>query len=91
MRASNRIQGAGGIVKKLIFQQVFNNLAERELRTLVIARQLSFGSQSDAGAKIREILMVVLRSLAKQSDNIFGDFKDTLDKLIDGNAGSGCV
>lgn len=34
-----------------------NNLAERELRPLVIARKVSFGSQSDAGARTREILM----------------------------------
>ena len=34
-----------------------NNRAERELRPLVIARKISFGSQSEAGARTRETLM----------------------------------
>jgi len=42
-----------------------NNRAERELRPLVIARKVSFGSQSDAGAQTREILMTVLHTLKK--------------------------
>lgn len=33
-----------------------NNRAERELRPLVIARKISFGSQSEQGALTREIL-----------------------------------
>jgi len=43
-----------------------NNLAERELRPLVIARKISFGSQSDAGARTRETLMTVLHTLRKK-------------------------
>ena len=43
-----------------------NNLAERELRPLVIARKISFGSQSDAGALTRETLMTVLLTLKKR-------------------------
>jgi len=43
-----------------------NNRAERELRPLVIARKISFGSQSDAGARTCEILMTVLLTLAIQ-------------------------
>ena len=34
-----------------------NNRPERELRPLVIARKISFGSQSAAGACTREVLM----------------------------------
>ena len=34
--------------------------SERELRPLVIARKVSFGSQSEAGARTREILMTTL-------------------------------
>jgi transposase len=41
-----------------------NNRAERELRPTVIARKTSFGSQSDAGAKTREILMTLVHTLA---------------------------
>lgn len=44
-----------------------NNLAERELRPLVIARKISFGSQSDAGALTRETLMTVLLTIKKRN------------------------
>lgn len=58
-----------------------NNLAERELRPLVIARKISFGSQSDAGARTREILMTVLHTLKKRTSDVTIAFKVTLDKL----------
>lgn len=58
-----------------------NNLAERDLRPTVIARKVSFGSQSEEGAKTREILMTVIHTLKKQSDNLEADFKAALDKL----------
>jgi hypothetical protein len=58
-----------------------NNLAERDLRPLVIARKISFGSQSDAGAKTREILMTVLHTLKKRSSNVESAFKSALDKI----------
>ena len=60
-----------------------NNLAERELRPLVIARKISFGSQSDAGAKTREILMTVLHTLKKRSPDVTTAFKSALDKLAE--------
>lgn len=40
-----------------------NNFAERELRPLVMARKVSFGSHSETGVKTREVLMTVLRTL----------------------------
>lgn len=43
-----------------------NNSAERELRPTVIARKISFGSQSDAGAKTRGAIMSVLFSARKR-------------------------
>jgi len=58
-----------------------NNLAERDLRPLVIARKISFGSQSDSGAKTREILMTVLHTLKKRSSNVEQSFKSALDKI----------
>jgi transposase len=58
-----------------------NNLAERELRPLVIARKISFGSQSDAGARTREILMTVLHTLRKRTTDVTSFFKSALDKL----------
>ena len=60
-----------------------NNLAERELRPLVIARKISFGSQSDDGAKTREILMTVLHTLKNRTSDVFSTFKDFLNKLAE--------
>jgi len=58
-----------------------NNRAERELRPLVIARKISFGSQSEQGAQTREILMSVLHTLGKRTKDVFGAFKRALDAL----------
>ena len=60
-----------------------NNRAERELRPLVIARKISFGSQSEQGALTREILMSVLHTLRKRTDNVFDAFKRCLDALAE--------
>ena len=46
-----------------------NNFVERELRSLVIARKVSFGSHSDAGANTRETLMTVLKTLKLRTKN----------------------
>jgi len=59
-----------------------NNYSERGFRRLVISRKISFGSQSDKGAKTREILMTVLHSLRKQyPDNFRNHFKNCLNQL----------
>ena len=58
-----------------------NNLAERDLRSLVIARKNSFGSQSDKGAHTRESLMTVLHTLKKRTDDVYGTFKSALNRL----------
>lgn len=60
-----------------------NNLAERQLRPLVIARKISFGSQSDAGARTREILMTVLHTLKKRTTDVTSAFNSALDKLAE--------
>jgi len=60
-----------------------NNLAERELRPLVIARKISFGSQSDAGARTREILMTVLHTLRRRRPDVTSALKSALDKLAE--------
>ena len=52
-------------------------------RPPVIARKISFGSQSDAGAKTREILMTVLRTLKKTTVDVTSAFKSALDKLAE--------
>lgn len=60
-----------------------NNLAERQLRPLVIARKISFGSQSEDGARTREILMSVLHTLSKRTSDVMTAFKSILDKLAE--------
>jgi len=60
-----------------------NNLAERELRPLVIARKISFGSQSEAGARTRETLMTVLHTMRKRTSDAMTAFKSALDKLAE--------
>lgn len=58
-----------------------NNLAERNLRPTVIARKVSFGSQSDAGAHTRGVLMTVLSSLKKRGVEVATHLKHVLDEL----------
>ncbi len=58
-----------------------NNRAERELRPTVIARKVSFGSQSEAGAKTREILLSLLATLRKRVQRPQAKLKAVLDHL----------
>jgi len=58
-----------------------NNLSERDLRLLVVARKVSFGSQSEAGANTRGILMTVLHTLKKRSLDACAKFKAALDHI----------
>jgi hypothetical protein len=58
-----------------------NNQAERELRPLVIARKISFGSQSQQGLHTREVLMSVLHTLNKRSENPFESLTKALNAL----------
>ena len=60
-----------------------NNRAERELRPLVIARKVSFGSQSDEGALTRETLMTVLLTLSKRTKDPVQALKAVLDALVE--------
>ncbi|MDQ3012052.1 MAG: transposase, partial [Acidobacteriota bacterium] len=59
-----------------------NNRAERELRPTVIARKVSFGSQSEGGAKMRETLMSVMQTLKKRVKDPIRKFRRTLDELV---------
>lgn len=58
-----------------------NNRCERELRPTVIARKVSFGSQSEEGAKTREILMSVLHTVQKRHPQAEQHLKNVLDQL----------
>src|SRR5882672_1254491 len=57
-----------------------NNRAERELRPTVIARKVSFGSQSEAGAKTREVLQSLIQTIKKRTINPGQWLKMVLDK-----------
>ena len=59
-----------------------NNKAEREIRPTVIARKVSFGSQSEQGAKTRSILMSYLHTASKRlkHESITHWFKTLLDE-----------
>lgn len=57
-----------------------NNFAERELRPLVMARKVSFGSHSDTGAKTRETLMTVLKTLKLRTKN---NLRTALENFLD--------
>jgi hypothetical protein len=52
----------------------YNNHAERQLRPLVIARKISFVSQSEDGAITRETLMPVLHTLCKRTSDVMTAF-----------------
>jgi len=54
---------------------------ERGLRPLVIARKISFGSQSELGLKTREVFMTALPTFRKRTDNRPAAFARTLDDL----------
>lgn len=58
-----------------------NNYAEREIRKVVIARKMSYGSQSEEGAKTREIWASVLQSLKKREPNARDKLVKALNKL----------
>lgn len=58
-----------------------NNLAERDLRPTVIARKVSFGAQSDAGAQTRGVLMSVLHTLKKRPVDGVAQLKAVRDQL----------
>lgn len=60
-----------------------NNRAERELRPLVIARKISFGSQSDEGALTRETLMTIMLTLSKRTKNPADALRTALDALVE--------
>lgn len=58
-----------------------NNFVERELRPLVVARKISFGSQSRRGAATREVLMSVLHTLRKRTSDPAAAFKTCLNQM----------
>ena len=60
-----------------------NNLAERDLREVVIIRKLSGGTKSLAGSKSFERHMSVIATIRKQGLNVFETLHGLLAKQID--------
>lgn len=58
-----------------------NNLAERRLRPLVVARKVCFGSQSEKGLKTRETLMSIIDTLKLRCDDPVKKLSGVLDAL----------
>ena len=58
-----------------------NNLAERDLRPSVIARKVSFGSVTDAGAGVRSTLTTVAATIKKRGGEVATQIKLALDLL----------
>ncbi len=58
-----------------------NNLAERDLRPSVIARKVSFGSVTDAGARTRGILTTLVVTLKKRGVDVTAHLKWVLDQM----------
>lgn len=61
--------------------EVENNLAERRLRPLVIARKVCFGSQSEKGLKTRETLMTIIDTLSLRCDDPVARLSQVLDAI----------
>lgn len=55
------------------------------MRPTVIARKVSFGSQSEEGAKSRSVLMSVLQTLRKRVEHPKRKIKQVLDVLAGGS------
>lgn len=60
-----------------------NNFAERMIRFLAIARKVSFGSQSEQGAKTRSTLMTLLHTMELRGLDVAVIFKKALDAVAE--------
>ncbi len=64
-----------------------NNYADRELCPLVMAGKVTFCSHFDAGARTREILMTVLKTLkVRTGANVNIEFYGALDGIAENSA-----
>jgi transposase len=73
-----------GLINALMYtKDGTNNLAERELRQVVIARKISFGSDTYGGMETTAILASVIQTLSKNKDaDFFGQLAHTMRKGI---------
>jgi len=62
-----------------------NNFAERDLRKTVIARKISYGSQSERGRKTRSVIMSILHTAQKNGRDPAATFEKIIGELQSGN------
>ena len=55
-----------------------NNLAERQIRPLVIAKKLSFGVKSDRGARFIERVYSLVLSCRQQNKDVLSWLRDSI-------------
>jgi transposase len=60
-----------------------NNYAESSLRPTVIARKMSYGSQSVRGAETREIMMSIIGTIAMRNADPWNAFRETLNRVAE--------
>lgn len=58
-----------------------NNLAERDLRKLVVWRKKSYGTRSDRGKRFVERMTTVAQTLKKQGKNILGFIQEVVESF----------
>lgn len=63
-----------------------NNLAERDLRKLVIWRKKSYGTKSDRGKKFVERITTVTQTLRRQAKNVLHYIQAVVDSFYRGSA-----
>jgi transposase len=63
-----------------------NNHAEREIRTFVLWRKRSFGSQSERGDRYAERVMTVVHTLRKHDRNVFSYLVDACRTFLGGTS-----
>lgn len=61
-----------------------NNIAERSLRHAVIWKQLSFGTQSDAGSRFVETMLTIIETCRQQKRNLFQFLCDSQNAYLAG-------
>lgn len=62
-----------------------NNLAERQIRPLVIAKKLSFGVQSERGARFIERIYSLTLTCQQQNKDVLGWLQNSITQFFTGN------
>ncbi len=63
---------------KIVNMEPTNNLAERDLRKLVIWRKKSYGTRSERGKKFVERITTISQTLRKQGKNVLKFIESTI-------------